>query len=131
MSWPGVLKQEITLKLDSISTMQQSPTLTLLSFKYAAVIDLAIAARECGRAHQTFLNELSGNRCRLKCFKQGRRWYVRLVDLAEYIDSHFQSVPEQDHSRPVAAKRGRPTKAEMVARRTALLHQHSAQSTVA
>jgi hypothetical protein len=28
----------------------------------------------------------------LRCFKQGRRWYVRLVDLAGYIDGHFDHL---------------------------------------
>lgn len=123
-SWTlvGVLNRETNMQFDSINTVQQSPTLTLLSYKYAAVIDLTIAARECGRAHQTFLNELSADRCKLKCFKQGRRWYVRLVDLAAYIDSHFQPSPSDAH-RSVVPKRGRPTKAEIIARRNAVLAQ--------
>jgi hypothetical protein len=116
------------MKSEPIRNVQQSPTLTLLSYKYAAVIDLAVAAHECGRAHQTFLNELSANRCRLKCFKQGRRWYVRLVDLADYIDGHFLPTATAE-TKFVQPKRGRPTKAEMIGRRNAIMHQQSLRQT--
>ncbi len=96
----------------------ESRTLSLLSLRYPAVVDLADAARECARAHQTLLNELSAGRCKLKCFKQGRRWYVRLVDLADYIDTHALSAQSAQVTPP--RKRGRPTKAEAIARRIAI-----------
>lgn len=98
-----------------------SPTLHLLTAKYPAVVDLVVAARECSRAHQTFLNELSSGRCTLRCFKQGRRWYVRLVDLAGYIDGHFDHLQMGALSKQ-PPRRGRPTKAEMIAKRTAILN---------
>jgi hypothetical protein len=98
-----------------------SPTLGLLTSKYPAVIDLALAAHECSRAHQTLLNELSSGRCSLKCFKQGRRWYVRLVDLAGYIDGHFDQLQSRSSITQVR-RRGRPTKAEMIAKRSAVLN---------
>jgi len=100
-----------------VSPSSESRTLVLLSSRYPAVVDLVDAARECARAHQTLLNELSGGRCALRCFKQGRRWYVRLTDLADYIDAHAlggraeQTLPTR--------RRGRPTKAEVIARRIA------------
>ena len=109
------------LKASSAPAGQESRTLSLLSTRYPAVVDLVDAARECARAHQTLLNELSAGRCRLKCFKQGRRWYVRLVDLADYIDAHALGgqhgvTPSET---PSTRKRGRPTKAETIARRMA------------
>lgn len=109
------------LKASSAPAGQESRTLSLLSTRYPAVVDLVDAARECARAHQTLLNELSAGRCRLKCFKQGRRWYVRLVDLADYIDAHaLGRVPGITPSQtPSTRKRGRPTKAETIARRLA------------
>jgi hypothetical protein len=103
---------------------QESATLMYLSMRYPAVIELIDAARECGRAHQTFLNELSSGRCKLNCFKQGRRWYVRLIDLAQYIDGHFQPSLTNDVAQPVGIKRGRPSKAEQIARRKNILRQH-------
>jgi hypothetical protein len=57
----------------------------------------------------------------LRCFKQGRRWYVRLVDLAGYIDGHFDHLQIGSASNQ-PARRGRPTKAEMIAKRTAILN---------
>jgi len=109
------------LKASSAPAGQESRTLSLLSTRYPAVVDLVDAARECARAHQTLLNELSAGRCRLKCFKQGRRWYVRLVDLADYIDTHASGrQPSITPALTVATrKRGRPTKAETIARRMA------------
>ena len=109
------------LKASSAPAGQESRTLSLLSTRYPAVVDLVDAARECARAHQTLLNELSAGQCRLKCFKQGRRWYVRLVDLADYIDAHaLGRVPGIAPSQtPSTRKRGRPTKAETIARRLA------------
>ena len=109
------------LKASSAPAGQESRTLSLLSNRYPAVVDLVDAARECARAHQTLLNELSAGRCRLKCFKQGRRWYVRLQDLADYIDS--QALGRGHLVMPAATelsrKRGRPTKAAAIARRMA------------
>lgn len=95
---------------------EESLTLTLLASRHAAVVDLKSAAREAGRAHQTFLNELSSGRCLLKCFKVGRRWYVRVHDLAAFIDGQAEAHRELGLPR----RRGRPTKAETVARRRAL-----------
>ena len=103
------------LKASSAPAGQESRTLSLLSTRYPAVVDLVDAARECARAHQTLLNELSAGRCRLKCFKQGRRWYVRLVDLADYIDAGASTTSVSKSTEP--RRRGRPTKAEQIARR--------------
>lgn len=114
-----------------LGKFQESATLMYLSMRYPAVIELIDAARECGRAHQTFLNELSAGRCKLNCFKQGRRWYVRLIDLAQYIDGHFQPSLTDDVAQPVAAKRGRPTKSEQIARRNTILRQHLSKPTSA
>lgn len=105
----------------NISGKPVSPTLNLLISKHPSVVDLIVAAKECSRAHQTFLNELSSGRCTLRCFKQGRRWYVRLVDLAGYIDSHFDPL-QTNSSAKHTPRRGRPTKAQMIARRTAILN---------
>ena len=91
-------------------------TLQLLSARYPAVVELPIAAQECSIAHQTLLNQICKGTCPLPVFKQGRRWYVRLVDLAEYIDRRFLLSNPQQIARP---KRGRPTKAEEIARRIA------------
>lgn len=91
-----------------------SMTLQLLSVRYPAVVELPIAAQECSVAHQTLLNQICKGKCPLPVFKQGRRWYVRLVDLADYIDRRFLLSNPQQIARP---KRGRPTKAEEIARR--------------
>jgi hypothetical protein len=119
-----VIKQGAMMVNYELRKFQESETLMYLSMRYPAVIELIDAARECGRAHQTFLNELSSGRCKLNCFKQGRRWYVRLIDLAQYIDGHFQTSLTEDVEQPVAIKRGRPSKSEQIERRKKILQQH-------
>jgi len=98
-------------------TVDPTPTLRTLMLRHqGAVVDLPTAAKECALAHQTLLNQLSRGTCRLPVFKQGRKWCVRVVDLAGYIDGQFLASNPQlamDRHR----RRGRPSKAEQVRRR--------------
>lgn len=69
-------------------------------------------------AHQTLLNQLSRGTCRLPVFKQGRKWCVRVTDLAVYIDGQYLAS-NPPASLDQARRRGRPSKAEQVRRRIA------------
>jgi len=96
-----------------------TPTLRALMLRHqGVVVDLPAAARECALAHQTLLNQLSRGTCRLPVFKQGRKWCVRVTDLAGYIDGQYLASNPPVSSVP-ARRRGRPSKAEQVRRRIA------------
>jgi hypothetical protein len=96
-----------------------TPTLRALMLRHqGVVVDLPAAARECALAHQTLLNQLSRGTCRLPVFKQGRKWCVRVTDLAVYIDGQYLAS-NPPASLDQARRRGRPSKAEQVRRRIA------------
>lgn len=96
-----------------------TPTLRTLMLRHqGVVVDLPTAARECALAHQTLLNQLSRGTCRLPVFKQGRKWCVRVTDLAGYIDGQYLAS-NPPASLDQARRRGRPSKAEQMRRRIA------------
>jgi hypothetical protein len=109
---------EAYMQLPVITQTEPSLTLRLLSQRHAAaVVDLPTAAQECALAHQTLLNQLSRGTCRLPVFKQGRRWCVRLTDLSAFIDEQYYASNPTSVSGDEPRRRGRPTKAQQVARR--------------
>lgn len=97
--------------------MLQKTTLELLVSRLPAVVDLKTAAIETRFAEQTLRNRLHKGTCPIPAFKDGSRWKFRVQDLAAYIDSKFGQAQEAPAKNP---KRGRPTKADEIARRSAL-----------
>lgn len=89
-----------------------STSLQFLQDKYpgATLLPLKAALREAALAPQTGYNRLSDGRG-LPFFakKQGKQWVVHLLDLAVYLDSMRGPTHQKQ-------RRGRPTKAEQVAR---------------
>jgi len=87
-------------------------SLDLLRDKYPGVtlLCIAIALKECGWAPQTGYNRISSGRgLPFPTSKQGKNHIVHILDLAEYLDS----VRGAENTK---RRRGRPTKAEQVAR---------------
>jgi hypothetical protein len=76
-----------------------------------ALVRLKEAARISSTAVQTLYNQISQGRCRMKTVKLGARRYVRLQDLAEYIDNAGGG------GEPTKRRTGRLTKREEIERR--------------
>lgn len=92
----------------------QSSTLEQLQRQgLPALVCLKEAARISSASVQTLYNQISQGRCRMKTIKLGSRRYVRLQDLAEYIDGVCVAIE------PAPRRTGRLTKAEEIRRRNA------------
>ncbi|TDP79332.1 hypothetical protein EV672_1153 [Aquabacterium commune] len=93
-------------------TVVQPTTLELLQRQgQPALICLKDAARISGVAVQTLRNQISLGRCQLKTIKRGGRRFVRLQDLAEFIDG------SPGGNEPTVRRTGRLTKREEIERR--------------
>lgn len=83
----------------------------------AILIPLKRAATILGREPQTIRNQLTLGKCRLVPVRQGRSVFFRADDVAAEIDR--AATP--------ALRRGRPTKAERVAKQRALTSSQGAK----
>ncbi|MCW3479979.1 helix-turn-helix domain-containing protein [Neisseriaceae bacterium JH1-16] len=97
-----------------------SKTELLLALRYPAVLSVRQACEELSLSYAATLNSLSKGSCQIPFYKNGRRWYIRLADLASYIDRSPLHDVSSKCSPSTKRRRGRPTKVEQVRQRDSL-----------
>ncbi|MGR8024366.1 MULTISPECIES: helix-turn-helix domain-containing protein [Burkholderiales] len=104
-------------------------SLAYLSSLYPPALSVAQVAEITSEAPQTIRNRLSkGSKVKypIPSFKVGRKRVFRLIDVAAFIDQQCAEDPSNPAN--LRPRRGRPTKAEQIAKRQALANAPQAAS---
>jgi hypothetical protein len=101
--------------MPSTANSAVNSSLGFLSSLYPQTLTVFQVAEITRESIQTIRNRLSSGTYHIPSFKVGRKRLFRLVDLIEFLDQQYlEDASHPSHRRP---KRGRPTKAEQIARK--------------